>query len=93
MYILDYNENTTAQYINKQAEIHTTLSNRLYPMQYISPHDTARQYRTCIYHGFRYGVRSYLITIYASSTRYIITCIVHPGLVSCSFMQSLYPPI
>ena len=46
--ILDYNENSTAQYMYKQAVIHTKLSNRLYPIQYISQHDTARQYRTCI---------------------------------------------
>ena len=45
---MDYNENSTAQYIYKQAVIHTKLSNRLYPIQYISQHDTARQYRTCI---------------------------------------------
>ena len=30
MYIVDYNENSTAQYIYKQTVIHTTLSNRLY---------------------------------------------------------------
>ena len=33
--ILDYNENSTAQYMYKQAVIHTKLSNRLYPIQYI----------------------------------------------------------
>ena len=37
MYILDYNENSTAQYMYKQAVIHTTLSNSLY---HITPHDT-----------------------------------------------------
>ena len=50
--ILDYNENITAQYmyiiIYNQAVIHTTLSNRLYQIQYISQHNTARQYRTRI---------------------------------------------
>ena len=48
MYILDYNDNSTAQYMYKQAAIHTILSNRLYQIQYITPHDTARQYRTRI---------------------------------------------
>ena len=28
MYILDYNENSTAKYMYKQTVIHTTLSNR-----------------------------------------------------------------
>ena len=46
--ILNYNENSTAQYMYKQAVIHTTLSNSLYKIQYITSHDTARQYRTCI---------------------------------------------
>ena len=48
MYILDYNENSTAQYMYKQAVLHTKLSNRLYLIQNISQHDTARQYRTCM---------------------------------------------
>ena len=48
MFILDYDENSTAQYMYKQAVLHTKLSNSLYPIQYISQHDTARQYRTCI---------------------------------------------
>ena len=43
MYILDYNENSTAQYMYKQAVIHTTLSDSLYQIQYITPHDTARK--------------------------------------------------
>ena len=38
----------TAQYMYKQAVIHTTLSNSLYQIQYITPHDTSQQYRTCI---------------------------------------------
>ena len=61
--ILDYNENSTAQYMYKQAVIHTKLSNRLYPIQYISQHDTARQYRTCIMDS-DYGVRSHSITMH-----------------------------
>ena len=48
VYILDYNENITAQYMYKQAVIHSTLSNRLYQIQYITPQATARQYRSCI---------------------------------------------
>ena len=47
--ILDYNENSTAQYMYKQAVIYThniikqAVSNTVH-----SQHDTARQYRTCI---------------------------------------------
>ena len=54
----DYNENSAAQYMYKQAVIHTTLSNRLYPIQYVSPHDTARQYRTCMMNS---GMASVLV--------------------------------
>ena len=43
MYILDYNENSTAQYMYKQAVLHTKLSNRLYPIQYISQHDKLKK--------------------------------------------------
>ena len=89
--ILDYNENSTAQYIYKQAVIHTTLSNRLYPIQYISQHDTARQYRTCIMDSDMASVliRSLCIKHLILNNMY---CTSWSCLMYIVFMQSLYPP-
>ena len=86
MYILDYDENNTAQYMYKQAVLHTKLSNRLYPIQYISQYDTARQYRTCIMDSDMASVliRSLCIKHLILNNVYCMSwsC---PGLVSCSF--------
>ena len=72
--------------IYKQAVLHTKLSNRLYPIQYISQYDTARQYRTCIMDSDMASVliRSLCIKHLILNNVYCMSwsC---PGLVSCSF--------
>ena len=88
--ILDYNEYTTAQYMYKQAVIHTKLSNRLYPIQYISQHDTARQYRTCIMDS---DMASLLIRSLCIKHQNLITCTVCPDLVSSSFYAIPISPL
>ena len=71
--MLDYNENSTAQYMYKQAVIHTKLSNRLYPH---SQHDTARQYRTCIMDSDMVHVYMYVQSTRGSSFFFRKVCCV-----------------
>ena len=88
--ILDYNENSAAQYMYKQAVIHITLSNSLYQIQYIASHDTARQYRTCIMDSDMASVliQSLCIKHLVHNNVY---CTSWSCLMYILFMQSLYP--
>ena len=103
--VLDYNENSTAQYMYKQAVIHTKLSNRLYPIQYISQHDTARQYRTCIMDSdmasvlirslcIKHLILNNMYCIYVLVLSHVVLCNPYiPGpLLSCKFVKNLLIP-
>ena len=84
---------TQHTHMYKQAVIHTKLSNRLYPIQYISQHDTARQYRTCIMDSDMAFVliRSLCIKHLILNNVYCTSWI--PGLVSCSFYAIPISPL